>query len=64
MKKSQDGSKSMTASGCSTTMETGGTVTSCGCNTHKPEPSQKKGWWSRYVARLKKHEGDVRSCCH
>lgn len=29
----------------------------------KPEPSTKKGWWSRYTSRLKKHEGEVRSCC-
>ncbi|MCG6879518.1 MAG: hypothetical protein LJE96_10300 [Deltaproteobacteria bacterium] len=27
------------------------------------ESSSKKGWWARYVNRLKKHEGDVRSCC-
>ena len=32
--------------------------------TLKPETSHKKSWWARYVARLKKHEGDVRSCCH
>ncbi|MCF8130805.1 MAG: hypothetical protein K9N10_20020 [Deltaproteobacteria bacterium] len=64
MKKTQSGSKRITNSGCRTTMETGGPVTSCGwCNTHKAEPPQKKGWWARYVARLKKHEGDVRSCC-
>lgn len=33
--------------------------------TLKPEtPHKKKSWWARYVARLKKDEGDVRSCCH
>ena len=30
----------------------------------KLDPPRKKGWWARYVERLKKHEGDVRSCCH
>jgi hypothetical protein len=31
--------------------------------TLKPETPHKKSWWARYVARLKKYEGDVRSCC-
>jgi hypothetical protein len=30
----------------------------------KPETPRRKGWWARYVARLKKHESDIRSCCH
>jgi YHS domain-containing protein len=25
---------------------------------------KKKGWWARYLEKLKKQEGDVRSCCH
>ena len=24
----------------------------------------KKGWWARYLEKLKKQEGDIRSCCH
>ena len=24
----------------------------------------KKGWWVRYLEKLKKQEGDIRSCCH
>ena len=23
-----------------------------------------KGWWARYLEKLKKQEGDIRSCCH
>jgi YHS domain-containing protein len=26
-------------------------------------PGKKKGWWARYLEKLKRNEGDIRSCC-
>jgi len=64
MKNLQSSSKGLTNCGCNTNAEPGGPVTSCGCNKKAHDLPRKKGWWARYVERLKKHENDVRSCCH
>ncbi len=67
MKKSQSTSSGNIAPVCGMCVkpDQASPMTSHEDQTLKPEtPQKKKSWWARYVARLKKHEGDVRSCCH
>ena len=66
MKKSQSGSKGTIAPVCGMCVKPDqpSHMTSHEGQTLEPEIPHKKSWWARYVARLKKHEGDVRSCCH
>ena len=66
MKKSQSTSSGTIAPVCGMCVKPDSTrpMTSHKGQTLKPETPHKKSWWARYVMRLKKHEGDVRSCCH
>ena len=66
MKKSQSSSSGTIAPVCGMCAKPDqpNPMTSHEGQTLKSETPHKKSWWARYVARLKKHEGDVRSCCH
>ena len=66
MKKTQGSSNKNTAPVCSMCAKPDATrpMAAHEGQSLKPETPRRKGWWTRYVARLKKHEGDIRSCCH
>ncbi len=66
MKKSQGSPNGNSEPVCSMCVKPDGTkpMVAHEGQSSKPETPRRKSWWGRYVARLKKHEEDIRSCCH